>query len=196
MPKLADEAKEERRQALIDAARRCAARKGFAELTVEEVCTEAGVSKGSFYLYFDSKQAMLFALLDDDDVALDAAAERTPAEGGGVEGLRSFVRAMVRRGEDPATVQIRSDLWAAIRTDEALRTRFSTRMRERRRTMRDRIERSVDGGEMAEVPANALASILLALGDGLTLHAGLDPNAFRWTNVSGVLDRLLEGLAS
>jgi hypothetical protein len=33
------------------------------------------------------------------------------------------------------------------------------------------------------------------LGDGLLLHAGLDPARFRWSNIAKALDAILEGIA-
>jgi hypothetical protein len=48
--------------------------------------------------------------------------------------------------------------------------------------------------ELVDIPPNALASILIALGDGLLLHAALDPSAFQWRNVRKVLLTLLEGV--
>jgi AcrR family transcriptional regulator len=196
VPRLAEQAKKERRRALIDAARRCAERMGFSELTVEEICGEAGVSKGTFYLYFESKQQLLLALLDEDAAFVDSAMQGAGASSGpGTRGVRAYVQAMVRRGEDPAMVQIRADLWAAMLTDQAVRTRFSELVAARRGQLKASIQEAIDAGELVEVPANALASILLALGDGLTLHGGLDPGAFRWTNVRKALDAILEGLA-
>jgi hypothetical protein len=44
------------------------------------------------------------------------------------------------------------------------------------------------------VPANAMASILLALTEGLVLHGSLDRRAFRWTNVYRALDFILDGI--
>jgi hypothetical protein len=43
-------------------------------------------------------------------------------------------------------------------------------------------------------PANALASLMLALGDGLTIHARLDPEAFKWENIRVTVDLLLRAL--
>jgi len=46
---------------------------------------------------------------------------------------------------------------------------------------------------MVDLPANALASILLALNDGLMLHRTLGESGFRWANISRALDALLAG---
>ena len=71
------------------------------------------------------------------------------------------------------------------------------RATERRRALvRGWIEDGVAGGELAEIPADALASILLALADGLILHRVLDPGGFRWVNISRAVEVLLGGLAS
>jgi len=195
VPILAQQDKEQRRRNLLDAAWRCVARKGFAELTVDDVCEEAGVSKGSFYGYFDSKQALLGALLDDDAAALEARiAEVQQSRGSARARVEGFVRAMLLRGEDPARTQLLADLWSNVPADPALRRRFSETVRRRRALLRSWIEEAAAAGELREVPANALASILLALGDGLMLHASTDPAGFQWRNVRRALIMLLEGL--
>jgi len=197
MPRLAPAARSERRQQLVDAAWRCAASRGFQSLTVDEVCAEAGVSKGSFYSYFDQKQELLFALMDDDAAAIDAIMEEVlAADPGGVDRLRRFVQAMLERGEDAARLQVRADLWAEMATNPTVRERFAGVMRRRRVALRSWIEEGIESGDIVEVPPNALAATLLALGDGLMLHAGLDPAGFRWTNVHRSLDALLDGIAA
>jgi AcrR family transcriptional regulator len=196
MPRITPAVRTERRQAIIEAAWRCAARKGFADLTVDEVCAAAGVSKGAFYGYFDSKQALLLALLEEDAAFLDAIMEHLDAAPvSNVERLRRFTRAMLERGEHPARVQVRADLWAAMLTERAVRQRFSASVRRRREVLRGWIGAANTAGELVDIPANAFAAILLALGDGLILHAGLDPAGFRWPNIRRALDLLLGGIA-
>lgn len=60
--------------------------------------------------------------------------------------------------------------------------------------MRSWIEEAVQSGELVAIPANALASILLALTDGLMLHGALDPSGFRWRNIHRAIDVMLAGL--
>jgi AcrR family transcriptional regulator len=195
MPRLTPEAKIERRRQLIDAARRCLADRSFRSLTVDDVCAEAGVSKGAFYGYFDQKKDLLLALLDDEDAAMrDLMRHLEEAHLSGVERLRGFAQAMVRRGSDPSGLQIQADLWVEMATEPAVRAHWVEAVRERRGALRAWVEDGVTSGELSEIPPNAFAAILLALGDGLPLHAGLDPNGFRWTNVGKALDTLLEGI--
>jgi AcrR family transcriptional regulator len=195
VPKLSPEIRSERRQALIAAAWRCAAVRGFRDLTVDDVCAQAEVSKGAFYGYFEQKQDLLLALLEDDTAALDRELNRiTAATDSGVERLRRFAQAMLARGDDAARVQVRADLWADLLTEEDVRRELAVATQRRRELLRSWIEEAVASGELVEIPANALASILLALADGLMLHGALDSDAFRWRNVRRAIDVLLAGI--
>jgi AcrR family transcriptional regulator len=194
MPRLAPATKIERRQQLVEAARRCIADRGFASVTVDDVCAEAGMSKGAFYGYFAQKQDLLLALLEDEAEDVRTTMRELTDDRDGVERLRRFAREMVRRGDDAAGLQLRADLWAEINEDPEIRERWADVVRERRTTLRSWIDQAVADGELEPLPANALAAILLALADGLTLHAGLDPSGFRRTNVTRALDAILDGI--
>jgi AcrR family transcriptional regulator len=197
MPKLRPETRSERRQLLIDAAWRCAAISGFRDLTVDDLCAAAGVSKGAFYGYFEHKQDLLLALLEDDARRLDDELDRiTQSSSSGTERFRRFAEAMLSRGEDPAGVQVRADLWADVLTEETVRRRLAAATQRRRERVRAWTEEAVRTGELTEVPANAFASILLALADGLILHRALDPAGFRWRNIRRAIDLMLAGIAA
>jgi AcrR family transcriptional regulator len=53
-----------RRDEFIDAAQALIQSKGYEQLSVEDVLAETGSSKGAFYHYFDSKSALLSAVVD------------------------------------------------------------------------------------------------------------------------------------
>jgi AcrR family transcriptional regulator len=193
MPKIGDQERAARRQRFIDAAWRCLSQRGYRDTTVEAVCEEAGASKGAFYGYFASKQELLVALLDDQAGRLDQAAAAAGERG--LQGLRAFTRETLREAQDPARVQLRADVFAAVAGDPELRSRLATSVAHRRTLLRQAVEEMARRGQIAEpTRANAVASILLALADGLLLHRALDEKAFRWENVSAVVDRLLDGL--
>ena len=87
-----------------------------------------------------------------------------------------------------------ADLWADLLTHDAVRKRLALATQRRRELVRGWIEEAVASGELVSIPANALASILLALTDGLMLHCALEPGGFRWPNIRRAIDVLLAGL--
>ena len=57
MPYPADH-KNETRQRILKSARRLFNRKGFAEVTIDEIMADAGLTHGGFYNHFDSKEGL------------------------------------------------------------------------------------------------------------------------------------------
>lgn len=49
---------------ILDVVQRLMYTKGFAQITIQEILDELGISKGAFYHYFDSKQALLEAVCE------------------------------------------------------------------------------------------------------------------------------------
>ena len=54
--------KDARAPEILDAALGCFAQKGFAATRLDDIAARAGITKGTIYLYFDSKQALFEAL--------------------------------------------------------------------------------------------------------------------------------------
>src|SRR5260370_34870129 len=55
---------EDRRDQIIDAAMRIFAQKGFIKATNKDIAREAGITPGLIYYYFESKEALLKAILE------------------------------------------------------------------------------------------------------------------------------------
>ena len=56
---------EDRREQIIDAAMRVFAQKGFSKATNKDVAREAGITPGLIYYYFESKEALLTAIIEN-----------------------------------------------------------------------------------------------------------------------------------
>src|SRR5215470_7491445 len=56
---------EDRREQIIDAAMRVFAQKGYGNATNKDIAREAGITPGLIYYYFESKEALLYALLEE-----------------------------------------------------------------------------------------------------------------------------------
>jgi AcrR family transcriptional regulator len=53
-----------KREAFVDAAQRLMQTKGYEQMSIQDLLDELDVSRGAFYHYFDSKQALLAAMVD------------------------------------------------------------------------------------------------------------------------------------
>jgi AcrR family transcriptional regulator len=56
---------DQRRQQLLQAATWVFARKGYRRAGISDVIARAGVARGTFYLYFDSKEQVFLAIVED-----------------------------------------------------------------------------------------------------------------------------------
>jgi len=98
-----------RREQLLDAARRVFAAKGYQHASIHELLTEAGVSRGTFYQYFDSKRACFSEVL-----------------GGFVDRLRAAIAPVDIRAATPPREQLLANLIRVltILEEDADLTRF------------------------------------------------------------------------
>ena len=70
---VSDAEKEQRRDAILAAAKKVFARRGYASTTIADIAKAAGISYGSVYWYFDSKDALFHELMDAEEKALRLA---------------------------------------------------------------------------------------------------------------------------
>ncbi|HYB39615.1 MAG TPA: TetR/AcrR family transcriptional regulator [Mycobacterium sp.] len=66
MPKVSPQYRDERRAQILGAARRCFVRDGFHQTSMQDLVREAGMSSGAVYRYFDSKDAMIVAIAEEN----------------------------------------------------------------------------------------------------------------------------------
>lgn len=89
------------RARLEDAGRELFARRGIRATTVEQLARAAGISKGAFYLFYPSKEALFFALMEEIETALQGRLEAQVAEAPH-DALRMLLRtSLTARDENP-----------------------------------------------------------------------------------------------
>ncbi|MBA2566686.1 MAG: TetR/AcrR family transcriptional regulator [Thermoleophilaceae bacterium] len=191
-----EERKAETRTALLDAAGKVFARRGYHAAAVDEVAEEAGFSTGALYSNFDGKEDLFLALLQReigrqvDAVAAVVADRETLAERarGGAEYWIEFL------DREPELVLLFMEFWAfAVRNPE-VRSRFAARYAE----VRSSLARIIDQGarelgvELAR-PPEQLAMAIDALADGFALQKLADPDSVPDELFGDALAMLLEG---
>jgi AcrR family transcriptional regulator len=75
---------EETRSRIMESAIKLFSTRGFNTASVDDICKEAGISKGAFYHHFETKHALFLALLDGwlqiIDNAIEASRDKTAPE--------------------------------------------------------------------------------------------------------------------
>ena len=83
---------ENRRACILNAARCVFARQGYAETIVDDIAGQAGIAKGTLYLYFKSKEDIYLAALTEDARKLeDLTRERMNAVEAWQDKLKAYV---------------------------------------------------------------------------------------------------------
>jgi AcrR family transcriptional regulator len=166
---VSDEDKSQRRDQIMAAAKKVFARKGFHATTIADIAKRAGLSYGSIYWYFDSKDELFHALLAAEERALRdhvgsalAALGVPAADAGPEEPLRVAVRATLEFFEsDKATVKL------LLRDPYAMGERFEKHLGGIYERFIDDIETFVVAaqrrGEVVAAPPRMVAYTLAAL---------------------------------
>src|SRR2546421_13090655 len=87
-----------RRNAILDAAERAVETKGYEQMAIADILSELHISSGAFYHYFDSKPALLLALVERlgeqvEQLVLPIVHDR---ESGALDKLQRFFMALDR----------------------------------------------------------------------------------------------------
>jgi mycofactocin system transcriptional regulator len=89
--------------------------RGFDETTVEDIASEAGVSRRTFFRYFESKSEILWYQFDDEVTQLRAAFDRVPARADVMTAIREVVVSVNHYGpEDVAELRARINLIGSV----------------------------------------------------------------------------------
>jgi AcrR family transcriptional regulator len=180
------------RAALLEAAARVYARRGFDSATIDEVADEAGYTKGAVYDHFGSKEKLLFALLEEHlNVQMAEQVElfdpaRAPADRPRVGGDRWFAR--VR--EDPDAFRLFVEAWVHGQRDEELGSVVAAGIEQWRSMLQSFGRRRIEA--LGEPPRDEVleqtSTVMVALGIGLAMIALAEPER--------VDDRLLGAVAA
>jgi AcrR family transcriptional regulator len=182
--------RDEVRRRLLDAAYRVFAISGYEGASLERVADAAGFSKGAVYSNFANKDELFYELIaariDERALAVRAAsAERAIAAAKGEDAKTAArlagqeLRAM--GDADPGWQMLFVEFWLRCARNEKLRIRFA----EKRLGMRTKIAELVEaqaaasGLKLGRDESLDMATIVLALSNGLGIEGLIDPAAVR-----------------
>jgi AcrR family transcriptional regulator len=125
-PTLRERRKEETRRLLEEKARRLFARHGFRATSIDQIAAAAGVSRTTFFRYFASKEAVVFASQEQGAEEFTRLLRERPA---GENPLRAFEEAVVEYARvsenDAVRKQSALEVWALFAANPELRARLA-----------------------------------------------------------------------
>jgi AcrR family transcriptional regulator len=192
-----DAYRESKRRQILDASMECFAREGFHRTSMAQIIAEAGVSAGTIYLYFDSKEQIVEAIAEERHALESALAATALANPDTRQALHDLADGYLNWLSDPieqkrrrVTVQV----WAeALRSD-----RVASIVRDgvgQRQQIADFVgDRQQQGHLVASLDPDAVSRVMLSLILGFVLQQAwddtIDVNGYR-SVLNEMIDRLL-----
>jgi len=175
---------EETRARILESSIKLFSNRGFNAASVDDICEEAGVSKGAFYHHFESKQMLFLALLDGwlqtIDNAIEASKDKTAPEtfmqmteafpyifGTAGGGLPMFLEFWLQASRD-------DKIWQASIAPYRRYHKYFTSL----------IKKGVDEGSFVDVNPELTARMIVSMAMGLLLQSLLDPKGAKWEKVA------------
>lgn len=105
-----DDAKDERRQAMLAAALEVFVEKGFAAARMDDIARTASLSKGTVYLYFPSKEDLFEAVLRNVAIPnverMEGLMRDAPSVGEALDGVAQFAPHLIRNTRIPQIMKL------------------------------------------------------------------------------------------
>jgi len=182
--------RQETRAKLLEAATCVLARSGFERATLDEIAREAGFSKGAFYVHFESKDDLFWAMLEErishQQEAFRQAVDYSKSMDYNVRMILSAVFGLL--GDDALWGSLFMEFHAHAGRNEQVRRRLGSMYEGWRQLIVDILSVSRETGRMrSDADLELMATVLVAAVEGSIIQSRLTPEAVR-------LDEMLEPL--
>lgn len=186
---------EETRTHILEAALKRFANHGYNAASIDQICTDAGVSKGAFYHHFPSKQVIFLELLKGWLDAIDAGFEavRQPTMPETLMQMTGTLPAILASADDRLPMFL--EFWLQASRDEKIWEATISPYRHYRNYFAKLIQQGIDEGSLAPVDPQSAGQMIVSLAVGLLLQGLLDPKGSNWERVARESMRvILKGL--
>lgn len=176
------------RDALLQTAARVFAERGYAGTSVDRIVAAAGLSKGTFYWHFASKEELFLTLVDEriDAPARALMDQRAPAVSEGLAGLFTAERELL---------VLLQEYWAAAARNQDVANRYRARSDALTNTLAAMLTaRHEETGVPLTTPPERLATAFVALAHGLSMEAAVNPDAVDGSLYGEILSLVYDGL--
>lgn len=162
---------QERREQILTAALTLFADKGFHQATMNDIVVASGLSKGGLYWHFDSKEAIVMAILEQvftHDISMSA--EILEAEGPAAERLLQTLRqAAAEITALKPMMTLFYDFYALASRSAGVREVILRYFTQYKALLTQLLEQGIANGEFRKIDAPTAAHLLIAQMEGLLL---------------------------
>jgi AcrR family transcriptional regulator len=187
---------EETRARILDAAVKKFAVAGYDAASVDEICTEAGVSKGAFYHHFPTKQAVFLALMQGwlsmIDMGMEAVRKDTVPDT--LVTMTNLLPGVFAAAENRLPMFL--EFWLQASRDETVWKAIIAPYRHYQEYFSKLIRDGMEEGSIKPVDSQVAAQVVVSLAVGLVLQGVLDPHGADWEKAAREsMQILMNGLA-
>jgi len=175
---------EETQARILEAAIRRFSISGYNGASVDEICAEAGVSKGAFYHHFSTKQAVFLALLNGwlgtIDTGLKAVRQETVPQT--LMQMTSMLTVIFASADDRLPMFL--EFWLQASREDAVYQAMIAPYRYFADYFTSLIKTGIAEGSLKEVDPEIIAQAILSIAIGTLLQGLLDPDRTNWSRVA------------
>jgi AcrR family transcriptional regulator len=186
--------REETRQRLMEAALSVFARHGYERATVDEIVREAGFSKGAFYVHFESKEDLFWAMLEERLGRQQEAFRQTLDPGVPLfDNVRTVLRGIFGLHlQDPLWSAMFMEFAAHAARDERVREKLTAMYNSWRAFAVEALNDALEAGAVRQdIDPEFVASLLIAIVEGTISQSRLAPEHVRLEQMIEPLSRTL-----
>ena len=199
-PKVTQEYKEAVRDSFLDSAEKLFQRKGYYETSIDDVIQASGTSKGAIYGYFESKEALLEGVQEREYVRNLGYGKSILSSQGSMASKLEKLADIYFGSQDLLARQrcrLNLELSAASLHMKPIQNKLKNQYDQLQGVLAILLKEGIKNGEFRkEINADSIASLMMAVVDGLALRWVITDGDLDWKRIKDALvDLTLRGIS-